>query len=216
MAPRTRSTRPARRRTTMVHVPKAQILIPLLMLSLLVASCAKRPSAATSSVPAPTVGAVATAPPPATGTVPSGPRAGMTSAPGTGGTTTPAPATPPRPAPREFVTIADLKDIHFDFDRYDIRPGDATVLDDNARWMKANATHLILIEGHADERGTNEYNLALGERRAKATMNYLVAQGIQASRITIISYGEERPLCAEKNEACWAKNRRAHFLVKAQ
>jgi len=72
----------------------------------------------------------------------------------------------------------------------------------------------LLIEGHCDERGTNEYNLALGERRAKATMNYLVSQGIQANRITIISYGEERPICTEKTEACWAKNRRANFLVK--
>ena len=81
-------------------------------------------------------------------------------------------------------------------------------------WLKSNASNLVLIEGHCDERGTNEYNLALGERRAKATMNYLVSQGIQANRITIISYGEERPVCNEKTEACWAKNRRANFLVK--
>jgi peptidoglycan-associated lipoprotein len=74
----------------------------------------------------------------------------------------------------------------------------------------------VLIEGHCDERGTNEYNLALGERRAKATMNYLVGQGVQANRITIISYGKERPTCTEHSEACWAKNRRAHFLVKAR
>jgi peptidoglycan-associated lipoprotein len=82
--------------------------------------------------------------------------------------------------------------------------------------MKANLNYLILIEGHCDERGTNEYNLALGERRAKTTMSYLVAQGIAATRFTIISYGEERQFCTEKNEECWAKNRRAHFLVKAQ
>ncbi|MBI2155098.1 MAG: OmpA family protein [Candidatus Rokubacteria bacterium] len=105
----------------------------------------------------------------------------------------PAPApTPSRPpAPKEFVAIDTLKDTHFDFDRYDIRPGNAKILD------------LILIEGHADERGTNEYNLALGERRAKSTMNYLVSQGVQANRITLISYGEERPQCTEKNEARW-------------
>ena len=102
----------------------------------------------------------------------------------------------------------------FDFDKYDIRPSDAKILDANAAWLKSNAEHLVLIEGHCDERGTNEYNLALGERRAKSTMNYLVSQGIQASRITIISYGEERPVCTEKTEECWAKNRRAHFLVK--
>ena len=125
-----------------------------------------------------------------------------------------APATTARPSPREFMAVADLKDIHFDFDKYDIRPGDAKVLDTNAAWLKSNANQLVLIEGHCDERGTNEYNLALGERRAKSTMNYLVSQGVQASRITIISYGEERPTCSEKNEACWGKNRRSHFLVK--
>jgi len=119
-----------------------------------------------------------------------------------------------RPAPKEFTAIPDLQDVFFDFDKYDIRPPDAKVLDTNASWLKQNANQLLLIEGHCDERGTNEYNLALGERRAKAAMNYLVAQGVQANRITIISYGEERPLCREKSEACWAKNRRAHFLVK--
>jgi peptidoglycan-associated lipoprotein len=87
-------------------------------------------------------------------------------------------------------------------------------LDTNAGWLKQNTGQLLLIEGHADERGTNEYNLALGERRAKAAMNYLVSQGVQAPRITIISYGEERPVCADKSEACWSQNRRAHFLVK--
>jgi peptidoglycan-associated lipoprotein len=120
------------------------------------------------------------------------------------------------PAPREFAAVEALKDIHFDFDKYNIRPGDAKILEEDAKWMKSNPNHLILIEGHADERGTNEYNLALGERRAKSTMNHLVSLGIQASRITIISYGEERPLCTQKNEDCWSKNRRAHFLAKAQ
>ena len=110
----------------------------------------------------------------------------------------------------------NLKEIHFDFDKYNIRPGDAKILDENATWLKTNPRNLILIEGHCDERGTAEYNLALGERRAKSTMNYLVAQGVQASRITIISYGKERPLCTEKTEACWARNRRANFLTKAQ
>lgn len=120
------------------------------------------------------------------------------------------------PAPREFMAIPELKDIHFDFDKYAIRPGDTKMLDENAKWMKANPNHLILIEGHADERGTNEYNLALGERRAKSSMDYLVSLGIQAGRLTIISYGEERPICTQKNEDCWSQNRRAHFLAKAQ
>jgi peptidoglycan-associated lipoprotein len=132
---------------------------------------------------------------------------------GSGASTTPGSAGA-RPSPREFTAVPELKDVFFDFDRYDIRPSDAQVLDANAAWLKQNASQLLLIEGHCDERGTNEYNLALGERRAKAAMNYLVAQGVQANRITIISYGEERPACREKSEACWAQNRRAHFLVK--
>jgi peptidoglycan-associated lipoprotein len=104
--------------------------------------------------------------------------------------------------------------IHFDFDKSSIRPGDAKILDADADWLKANPTRLVLIEGHCDERGTNEYNLALGDRRAKAAMAYLVAKGIDASRFTTISYGKERPTCTEKNEACWSKNRRAQFLTK--
>ncbi|MBI3029928.1 MAG: peptidoglycan-associated lipoprotein Pal [Candidatus Rokubacteria bacterium] len=118
--------------------------------------------------------------------------------------------------PREFMATGALRDIHFEFDRYDIHPDDAKILDENAKWMRANPNSLILIEGRADERGTNEYNLALGERRAKATFNYLAGQGIQANRITLISYSEERPQCTEKNEACWSRNRRAHFLVRPQ
>jgi peptidoglycan-associated lipoprotein len=121
-----------------------------------------------------------------------------------------------RPEPSEYTTIPELQDVHFDFDRYDVRPEDAKLLDVNADWLKTNPRSLLLIEGHCDERGTNEYNLALGEHRAKAAMNYLMSQGVQPGRITIISYGEERPICTEKSEACFASNRRAHFLVKAQ
>ncbi len=121
---------------------------------------------------------------------------------------------PSLPSPKEFVESAALRDVFFDFDRYDVRAGDKGTLDENAKWLKSNTSALLLIEGHADERGTNEYNLALGERRAKATRDYLVSVGIDAGRITVISYGEERPTCTEKAEPCWAKNRRAHFLVK--
>ena len=200
----------------MTSAPRGGLVLSILLLSFFLAACAKRP-ATTTGVPAPTGGAVATAPPAATGTAPSGAKAGTTAAPVTPGTTTPAPATPSRPAaPREFMAIAQLEDIHFDFDKYDILPGGARILDQNAQWMKANPGHLILIEGHADERGTNEYNLALGERRSKAAMNYLVAQGVAARRLTTISYGEERPRCSEKTETCWARNRRAHFLAKRE
>lgn len=112
--------------------------------------------------------------------------------------------------------MADLKDIRFDFDRYDIRAEDATILDANAETLKAHPKMLILIEGHADQRGTAEYNIALADRRAKASMNYLVSRGVRANRIAVISYGEERPLCGQPSEDCWSRNRRAHFLVKAQ
>jgi peptidoglycan-associated lipoprotein len=121
---------------------------------------------------------------------------------------------PSLPSPKEFVESAALRDIFFDFDKYDVRPADKGTLDENAKWLKSNQSALLLIEGHTDERGTNEYNLALGERRAKATRDYLVSLGIDGGRITVISYGEERPNCTDKTEACWAKNRRAHFLVK--
>ncbi len=120
------------------------------------------------------------------------------------------------PAPQEFRAIEALKDIHFDFDKYDIRPGDAKILVEDAKWLKANPNSLVLIEGHCDERGTDEYNLALGDRRAKSAVNYLAAQGVPASRINTISYGKERPLCKEHIEACWTQNRRAHFLIKAR
>jgi peptidoglycan-associated lipoprotein len=191
------------------------MVVSLLVLSVVLAGCAKRPATTQASAPAPAGAAAGSAPSgtssgagaagpvaqsgPSAGTQPSGPAAA-------------APAS--RPAPKEFTAIPDLRDINFDFDKYDVRPGDAKILDANAAWLKSNQGYLVLIEGHCDERGTNEYNLALGERRAKAAMNYLVSQGVPASRITIISYGEERPLCTEHSEGCWAKNRRDHFLVK--
>jgi peptidoglycan-associated lipoprotein len=121
---------------------------------------------------------------------------------------------PRLPAPSEFVESSAMRDVHFDFDTYDIRPSEKTALDANARWVKGHARALVLIEGHCDERGTNEYNLALGERRARAARDYLTSAGVPESRITIVSYGEERPLCTERTEVCWAQNRRAHFLIK--
>jgi peptidoglycan-associated lipoprotein len=120
-----------------------------------------------------------------------------------------------RPQVKEFAPVSDLVDVYFQFDRYEIQPAQAKVLDSNARWLRSNRD-LVLIEGHCDERGTTEYNLALGERRAASTLNYLVSQGVAANRITIVSYGKERPQCSERTESCWQKNRRAHFLVKRQ
>jgi peptidoglycan-associated lipoprotein len=190
----------------------SQLIVATVVISTaLFAGCAKRPATTAAAAPAPTGAATATGTTGGAAQRPTSPPSGQM-APPTAAPVTPAPGA--RPAPKEFTAIPELKPIYFDFDKYDIRPGDARVLDTNAQWLKSNANQLVLIEGHCDERGTNEYNLALGERRAKSTMNYLVSQGVQASRITIISYGEERPVCTQKNEECWSKNRRAQFLVK--
>jgi len=120
-----------------------------------------------------------------------------------------------RPQPSAFAQEGNVKTIFFDFDRYDIRPGDATTLEADAAWLKTNDA-LVLIEGQCDERGTAEYNLALGDRRAQAARNYLIAQGIAAGRISTVSYGKERPVCTEHTETCWAANRRAHFGIKSR
>jgi peptidoglycan-associated lipoprotein len=181
------------------------------------AASAPAPGVAVTTPPAAPTTPPAAATPPATSTTTPPPPAAATPTPPPAAATpapAPSPTTPPRPS--EFAANPNLKDIHFDFDKYDIRPDAARILDANANWLKSNPRNLVLIEGHCDERGTAEYNLALGERRAKSTMNYLVGQGVQANRITVISYGKERPLCTEKTEQCWATNRRAHHLVKAQ
>ncbi len=186
------------------------IAVALLVFAAIFPGCARRPVTTAASAPPPI--ATPVAPGVAPGTPP------PAAAPATLRPSPPPPAPPgtARPSPKDFLATADLKDIHFDFDKYNIRPKDAEVLSANAQWLKAHPNYLVLIEGHCDERGTNEYNLALGERRAKSAMNYLVAQGVQAGRINMISYGEERPLCTEKNEACWSKNRRDHLLVKPE
>lgn len=135
----------------------------------------------------------------------------------------PTPASVPErpiglPRVRDYEAIPELRDVHFDFGKAVIRAGDVKILDANAAWLRAHPDHLVLIEGHCDNRGTasskNEFNLDLGERRAQAAMNHLVAQGIAPSRITILSYGEERPQCTEESERCWGQNRRSRFLVK--
>ena len=121
-----------------------------------------------------------------------------------------------RPNPKEFTAKTDMRDIRFEFDSYEIRAEDAQVLDQNADLLKANPSWQVLVEGHADQRGTTDYNLALSERRAKASMHYLVSRGVRANRISVISYGKEHPLCNDASEDCWSQNRRAHFAVKAK
>ena len=198
-----------------MYVKRAlQLLLPVLIVAtiLAVVGCAKRPALTQASAPAPTGMPQSVAPPPAA-PVQESPAAAPAP---------PAPAPPPpaveaaRPPapPKDFADTANLQDIHFDFDKSNIRPDAARTLDANAAWLRSNGNMLVLVEGHCDERGTNEYNLVLGERRARATVNYLIGQGIAQNRLSMVSYGEERPLCTEHNEACWAKNRRAHFRVK--
>lgn len=105
------------------------------------------------------------------------------------------------------------ENIHFEFDRSNLLPEAQEILRSKAQWLRDNPDALAIIEGHCDERGTNEYNLALGDRRANSAKAYLVDLGIAASRLTCISYGEERPLDPGHNEEAWAKNRRAQFTM---
>jgi peptidoglycan-associated lipoprotein len=108
---------------------------------------------------------------------------------------------------------AKMKDVHFDFDRYAIRNDDKPILKEVAETLKKNSTLKVTIEGNCDERGTNEYNLALGDRRATAAKDVLLSLGIQSGRMDTVSYGEEKPLCTQNSETCWAKNRRDHFVL---
>jgi peptidoglycan-associated lipoprotein len=124
--------------------------------------------------------------------------------------------TVPRPDVRDYMATAHMPDVLFDFDKYDIRPDAARTLEASASWLKANAKVQVLIEGHCDERGTSEYNVVLGDRRAKAAMTYLVSRGVDARRFVVVSYGEDKPQCMQAGERCWAKNRRAAFLFKAE
>ena len=108
-----------------------------------------------------------------------------------------------------------LKDIYFEFDRYDLQADARDVLKSNAEWLKQNPASSVQIEGHCDERGTAEYNLALGAKRAQAAKDYLATLGIADQRLSTISYGEELPVCREQTEDCWQKNRHDRFVIKA-
>jgi peptidoglycan-associated lipoprotein len=106
-----------------------------------------------------------------------------------------------------------LKDVMFDFDRYDLSPDARTTLRTNADWLRSNPSARVEIEGHCDERGTNEYNLALGAKRAQAAREFLSSLGISPDRLSTISYREEIPVCREHDEQCWRQNRRARFVI---
>lgn len=137
---------------------------------------------------------------------------------------TPAPTpVPPRVTEDVLPTSVDeinrrgyLKDAFFEFDKYAIEPAERDALARDANWLKAHPTVRARIEGHCDERGTAAYNMALGERRAAAAKEYLASLGVDASRLTTISYGKERPFSTGHDEAAWAQNRRAHFVVTAR
>jgi|SRR5437016_5202526 len=192
------------RRTNVRTIFSRSILASMIVGLFFVAACAKRPVATVSQAPAPAPAprpAPAPAPPPAAAPAP--PPAAVA----------PPPAAP-RPAPKDYRPDDALKPINFAFDSAAIRPADAKILDASAAWLVKNGDYVLLIEGHCDERGTDEYNLALGDRRSRSAMDYLVAHGVKSDRITIVSFGEQRPLCRESNEACWAKNRRDMFLIK--
>ena len=126
---------------------------------------------------------------------------------------------PPPPVTQSTATEEELfartvKDIYFDYDQYDVRSDQQSAMQGDIAFLKEHATVRILIEGHCDERGSTEYNLALGDNRATAVRNALVQGGIAADRVRTISYGKERPFCTQSNEACWQQNRRGHFVYQ--
>ena len=129
-------------------------------------------------------------------------------------TAPPPPTDTAPPPPDERPTSSALQDAYFDFDDASLRDDAKNALENNAKYMEGNSGTAVVVEGHCDERGSVEYNIALGEKRARAAKDFLVSYGITASRITTISYGKERPFDPGHSEEAWAKNRRAHFVAK--
>ena len=128
--------------------------------------------------------------------------------------TQPPPPPPPPPTETDEEAFArNMKDNFFDYDKYDLRPGEESAVQGNVEFLKSHANITFTIEGHCDERGSTEYNLALGDNRANAAKAALVQAGISADRIRTISYGKEKAFCTESNEECWQQNRRAHFVM---
>ena len=144
----------------------------------------------------------------------------------------PPPPPPPPPAPKPTPPTEDeifakktleqlnaekpLDDVFFGYDQSNLTDEARASLSKNIEWLKRWTSTRIMVEGHADSRGTNEYNLALGERRASAVREYLVSLGLAADRVTTVSKGEEQPFCTEESESCWQQNRRGHFIITAK
>jgi peptidoglycan-associated lipoprotein len=127
-------------------------------------------------------------------------------------------AAAPGPAPAPGMTEAELfaqnvHDVYFDYDKYALRSGDAATAEQDAAFLKSHPGMKILIAGHCDDRGSEEYNLALGENRAESLKKALVADGVDASRVKVISDGEEKPFCTQENDSCWQENRRDHLTL---
>jgi peptidoglycan-associated lipoprotein len=120
------------------------------------------------------------------------------------------------PSQKEFAPASELAPLHFNYDKHDLRAADLATVDQTARWMKSRPEMLVQIAGHGDERGSDAYNMALGERRAQAVKQALTSRGVDPRRVMTTSYGENRPVCRDHTEGCWEKNRRAEFLVKAK
>lgn len=129
--------------------------------------------------------------------------------------TTSRPVEPP-PPPKQMLQETQFQTIYFDFDKYNLRPDAKAALDANLALLQEYPDVVVKIEGHCDERGTTEYNLALGDRRARAAMDYMTTMGISAGRLSVISFGEERPAMTGSNEGAWSKNRRCEFRIVSQ
>jgi peptidoglycan-associated lipoprotein len=180
----------------------------VLLVVLTVSACSKKVPPPPPPPPAPPVAAAPPPPPPPA--------------------PTPAPAPPPAPKPltedelfakktlEQLNAEMPLGDVMFDYDMSAIRDNQRALLQKNADWMRRWTTTRVTIEGHADARGTNEYNLALGERRGNAVKDYLASLGIAADRMTVISKGEEAQVCSDMTDACYERNRRAHFIITAK
>ena len=181
------------------------ILAASLIVAVTVSGCAKKPPAATPPPPPPPT---APAPPP------------------------PPPPPPPQPTPAPAQLTEDeifarksledlnrerpLGDVFFAFDSFELSDVARAALDKNAQWMKRWTSTKVMVEGHCDSRGTAEYNLGLGEKRATAARDYLVSLGIPAERVTMVSKGKEAPFCTVEDESCWSQNRRGHFIFTAK
>ncbi len=136
---------------------------------------------------------------------------------GTGGAgmtaTAPVQTGPAPGSSEEFMTVVGDR-VFFALDQYNLTAEAQATLRDQARWLRQYPDRLLIVEGHADERGTREYNLALGERRANSVKDFLVAQGVDMRRLRVVSFGKERPVCGESTEACWAQNRRGVTVLQ--